>query len=90
MNIHRHADSPTAAIRLRVDGRRLILEVEDRGRGMPALLMQHSPPGGVGTGVGIAAMHERLQKLGGTLDIESSERGTLVRAVVPLLDRQAR
>src|SRR5262249_37576840 len=36
INIHHHAESPTAVIRLRVDGHRLTLEVEDRGRGMPS------------------------------------------------------
>jgi signal transduction histidine kinase len=29
-------------------------------------------------------MRERLQQLGGTLDIESSDRGTIVRARIPL------
>jgi PAS domain S-box-containing protein len=84
INIHRHAESPTALIRLRVDGARLILEVEDRGRGMPSDLVAELPTGGGALGVGVAGMRERLQQLGGTLDITSSGRGTTVRADIPL------
>ena len=35
-------------------------------------------------GVGIAGMRERLRQVGGQLEIESSDRGTTVRAIVPL------
>jgi signal transduction histidine kinase len=34
-------------------------------------------------------MRERLQQLGGTLDIESGEQGTVVRARGPLAARPA-
>jgi signal transduction histidine kinase len=34
--------------------------------------------------VGIAGMRERLRQVGGQLKIESSGRGTRVRAIVPL------
>ena len=84
INIHHHAESPTALIRLRVDGDRLILEIEDRGRGMPSDLIAQLPTGASALGVGVAAMRERLQQLGGTLDITSSARGTTVRAQIPL------
>ena len=84
INIHRHAASPSAQIRLRVDTGCLALEIEDRGRGMPRELIAQMPSGGGALGVGIAGMRERLQQLGGTLDIESSERGTSIRARVPV------
>jgi signal transduction histidine kinase len=84
INIHHHAESPSAVIRLRVDRHRLTLEIEDRGRGMPPELIAQLSTGGGAPGVGIAGMRERLQQLGGTLDIESSDRGTLVRARIPL------
>jgi PAS domain S-box-containing protein len=83
MNIHRHADSPSAAIRLHLRGQELTLEVEDSGHGMPDSLTQ-LPAGGGALGVGVAGMRERLQQLGGVLDIESSPRGTIVRARVPV------
>ena len=84
INIHRHAESPTALIRLRVDGDRLMLEIEDRGRGMPSALITELPAGGGALGVGVAGMYERLQQLHGTPAIESSDRGTTVRAQIPL------
>jgi len=84
LNIHHHADSPTALIRLRVEAHRLALEIEDRGRGMPPGVIAQLPTGGVALGVGVAGMRERLQQLGGTLDIESNDRGTTVRVQLPL------
>ena len=84
LNIHHHADSPTAAIRLRTDTHRLTLEIEDHGRGMPPALMAELPAGGVALGVGVAGMRERLQQLGGALEIQSSDRGTTVRVQIPL------
>jgi signal transduction histidine kinase len=38
---------------------------------------------GKGVGVGIVGMKERVKQLGGHLEIESSERGTQVTAVIP-------
>jgi PAS domain S-box-containing protein len=84
INIHHHAESPTALIRLRVDGHRLTLEIEDRGRGMSSEAIAQLPTGGGALGVGVAGMRERLQQLGGTLDIESSAGGTTVCAQIPL------
>jgi len=84
INIHRHAESPSAVIRLRGDRHQLTLSIEDRGRGMPPELIAQLPGGGGAFGVGIAGMRERLEQLGGSLDIESNERGTLVHARVPL------
>ena len=40
--------------------------------------------GGGIVGVGIAGMHERVEQLGGRLEIESGDRGTTVRARLPL------
>jgi signal transduction histidine kinase len=84
INIHHHAGSPTASIRLRVDGHRLTLEIGDRGRGMRVEVMAQLPTGGAALGVGVTGMRERLQQLGGTLEIESSASGTTVRAQLPL------
>jgi signal transduction histidine kinase len=84
INIHRHADSPTASIRLRIDAHRLTLEIEDHGRGMPADLIARFPTGGGAMGVGVPGMRERLQQLGGRLTIRSGDDGTTVRAEIPL------
>jgi len=84
INIHRHADSPTARIRIAIADGDLTLAIEDRGRGMPAPLLERLMGGDGAFGVGIASMRERLKQLGGGLEIESGGNGTVVRAVVPL------
>ena len=79
-NVLRHADSDTATIRLAKKDGSVVLEIEDDGRGLPP--GDATQPGA--GGVGIAGMRERLQYLGGKLEIESSDRGTTVRAILPL------
>jgi signal transduction histidine kinase len=85
INIHRHAGSNTARIRLLRDAETLVLEIEDRGRGIPKTSLKHITSGGGALGVGIAGMSERIEQLGGRLDITSSEQGTTVRVELPLV-----
>jgi signal transduction histidine kinase len=85
INIHRHAESKTASIRLRRDAGTLLLEIEDRGHGIPSDSLNLIRSFGGGVGVGIAGMSERLQQLGGRLEIKSGERGTIVLARLPLV-----
>jgi signal transduction histidine kinase len=60
-------------IRLRRDAETLVLEIEDRGHGIPkASLKQHQRRGCVG--VGIAGMSERVEQLGGSLEITSGDQ----------------
>ena len=82
-NIHRHSGSPTARIRLvRCDGEVLLL-VRDNGIGVAT--DQLNPAGTAATpGVGIRGMRERLRQLGGTLQVSSPGRGTVVEARVPI------
>jgi signal transduction histidine kinase len=84
INVHRHAGSHNASICLRRDETELLLEVGDSGHGLPPQLLEQLPAGGGALGVGVAAMRERLQQLGGTLEIDSGAGGTIVRARVPL------
>ena len=87
INTHRHAQSATASIRLTAAADLLTLEIEDRGRGMSPEVLSSVTTGGGAPGVGIAGMRERLEQLGGRLNIESSDRGTTIRATVPLQTR---
>ena len=84
INIHRHAASQTASIRLQRDAETLVLAIEDRGRGIPDASLAQIIRGEGGVGVGIAGMHERIEQLGGTLEITSGGHGTIVRARLPL------
>lgn len=74
-NIHRHSGSSTARLSLIRGPANLVLEVEDAGQGIP---------GNAPSGVGIASMRERVQQLGGSLEIVSHPGGTTVTATIPL------
>ncbi len=85
INIHRHSGSETARIRLQRDAGMLVLEIADRGRGIPDASLKGIRSGVLG--VGIAGMRERTGQLGGCLEITSSDQGptgTTVRVRVPL------
>ena len=95
-NISRHSKSPTAQIRLMreraTNGDAVVLTIEDAGKGMPGvrgvrqLIGQKNAPT---RGVGLASMRERLQQIGGRLEIDSVVGRTTVKAVVPICNQQA-
>jgi signal transduction histidine kinase len=62
-----------------------VLEIEDRGHGIPDAALERFRSGGAGVDVGIAGMYERIEQLGGRLEITSSDHGTTVRARLPLV-----
>jgi signal transduction histidine kinase len=84
INIHRHAASSTARIRLSNEGRRLVLDIEDRGRGISADLLARLKAGGAAYGIGLAGMRERLEQLAGTLEVDSTDRGSTIKATLPM------
>ena len=83
-NIHRHSESPVARIRISRSDSQVSLEVEDSGKGIPSEKREALDSGGT-PGVGIRGMRERLRQLGGTLEINSSGRGTVVIARLPVV-----
>ena len=78
-NVTRHSGSKTASVRLVREADRVLLEIKDTGRGIPPETLAASGR----AGVGIAGMRERARQLGGSLELESTPRGTTVRATVP-------
>lgn len=84
-NVHRHAHSRTASIRLHTRNNLVVLEVEDTGRGFPAASSDATAVETASWGAGIMGMKERLLQLGGQLHVESSTSGTQVRATLPIL-----
>jgi signal transduction histidine kinase len=82
-NIHRHAGSTTASIRLTGTSHAVTLEVQDRGRGLRDDL-KNAAVRSEALGVGIQGMRERIRQLGGTFEVAFTERGTTVRVDVPM------
>jgi signal transduction histidine kinase len=67
------------------DARQVTLQVLDHGRGIsPGVLKPRDHHARVVVGVGIAGMRERVRQLGGQLQIESGDNGTLLRATLPV------
>jgi signal transduction histidine kinase len=82
-NIHRHACSSEAWIRVRKESEKIFMEIQDKGKGFAMRAATAAPR--AQTGVGIMSMRERLRELGGELTLESSPSGTTVRAVLPIM-----
>ena len=75
-NVTRHSGARRAWVRLRFAERELVLEVEDHGKGFG--------PNGSRPGIGLVAMRERAELLGGSVDFnQPAQGGTLVRLRVP-------
>jgi signal transduction histidine kinase len=74
-NAAKHAHAPTAHVRVSLTGERVRVEIRDDGVGGAAML-----PGG-----GLRGLAERLEALGGVLEIDSAPgAGTALTGVIPL------
>jgi signal transduction histidine kinase len=82
-NIHRHSGGSSATIRVHEEDHRLLVEVQDTGKGISAEKQLALSSSGR-TGVGFRGMRERLRQLGGTLEIQSDDSGTAVTATLPI------
>src|SRR5438445_1220958 len=82
-NVHRHSGSPVAKIRLSRSDGHVRVEVEDRGKGIPPEKQSKMASNGT-PGVGIRGMRERLRQLGGSLEINSNGKGTVIVARLPI------
>jgi signal transduction histidine kinase len=81
-NILRHSGSETASIRIKRADENVFLEIEDKGRGIPAQKLAEIQA--QRSGVGITGMRERVRHLGGALDIQSAGGGTKVSVTIPI------
>lgn len=77
-NVIKHSKASQVWVELSVDGRNIVLTVQDNGAGF-------SETGEPSKGMGIASLRERLALVGGELTIHSSAgRGTIISAKLPL------
>ncbi|HEY3868689.1 MAG TPA: ATP-binding protein [Actinocrinis sp.] len=74
-NAARHAQARGAEVRLTADGTALVLDVRDDGVGLPDA---------VRGGVGLESVARRAAELGGTFQIMAADRGTHLRATLPI------
>ena len=84
-NVHRHSGSPGATVRIVRETEGVLLEVRDRGKGIPSEKEEELMSGGT-PGVGIRGMRERVRQLGGSLQVNSdgAGRGTRILAKIPV------
>jgi len=83
-NIHRHSGGGKAVIEVTRQENTVGLRIMDDGHGFSLPATEDALDGGLSPGVGIAGMRQRLNQLGGQLDIESGPQGTTVNATVCL------
>ncbi|MBV9580938.1 MAG: sensor histidine kinase, partial [Chloroflexi bacterium] len=81
-NVHKHTGQTRVRVRLKRRGNSVRLEVQAWGAGFNVRAVQLAVHGEY---VGLTSMRERMQLIGGQLDIRSSAgRRTTVRATLPL------
>ncbi len=78
-NVHRHAGSATASVRVVRNGSGVRVEVRDQGKG----IQENHEGAGASLGIGIQGMRERVAQLGGQFEIRSDASGTVVLAEFP-------
>lgn len=82
-NIAKHSRAGQVRLGLVLDEERLLLEIQDNGRGFQVKEAMNEKA--EGRGMGLAGMKERTELSGGEFQIRSSEgQGTLIRATWPL------
>ena len=84
-NIRKHAQATQAWIRLAFQPRRLLVRIEDNGRGFGGADVQsHQRPG-----LGLQGMRERVELLGGVFEVGAREGGgTRLSVQLPLAPRE--
>ena len=83
-NIQRHSGSRKAKIRIERDPGMIALEISDEGSGIQGNLRRQNGKLSFRLGVGIPSMQERVNLIGGQLEIDSTNQGTTVRVTIPL------
>jgi signal transduction histidine kinase len=81
-NVHRHSGAEAVHIRITSTRGRLRMSIQDDGKGIPSDALLVTANGR--QGVGLSSMRERSALLGGTFNVETNTRGTVIVVSVPL------
>ncbi len=81
-NVHRHAKATSVSLSLELTGPAAVLTIADNGKGFRQTQMALEEP----TGVGLAGMRDRLERLGGALELHN-DGGAVVTARVPFCEQ---
>jgi PAS domain S-box-containing protein len=83
-NVMRHSRSRSACVKLVRENGSLLVKVIDHGHGLPSGQGGVPATNGRRVGLGLPGMRERVNQVGGLLDIRSGKSGTTVTAVIPV------
>ena len=83
-NVLRHSKSSSADVKVEIREGEIALTVRDYGMGMPIELLETQKRKTDASGVGLSGMRERLSQFNGRFEIERHEKGTSIRATLPI------
>jgi signal transduction histidine kinase len=82
-NVMRHAKTQRAEVSVTAPRQGIVLQVRDFGVGIAPDMLEQFNRTGARVGVGLAGMRERVREQGGTFEVKSTGRGTLVTVTMP-------
>jgi len=90
---YRNGKDPVIKLNITVDNHKALIEIEDNGRGIPTEhldkvcnMFYRATDDGAGSGLGLYIVKETIEKLKGTIAIESEiGKGTIVKMEIPTL-----
>lgn len=77
-NISKHAAATRVDLQLQADACNIVLSIHDNGIGFDGGHVKS-----IKIGLGLTGMEDRISAIGGRLTIDSSDQGTLIKAIVP-------
>ena len=77
-NISKHAAATRVNLQLQVDACNIVLSIHDNGIGFDVGHVKS-----IKMGLGLSGMEDRIRAIGGRLTIDSSDQGTIIKAIVP-------
>lgn len=82
-NVRKHSKASQVALSLKRSGDAATVDIVDNGRGFDLDAVRLNAPRE--RRLGLLVMQERAESLGGSLQVESTDRGTRIRATIPIL-----